>query len=262
MIAERPASHDKREESAPPILLGEVRADMDAIFGAAPDPAGPVAGRTAVVRPLDADRSCYRTSRRRSRTLALIVCAVGGLLLGVVATGGFHLASVRSGSAVRPTAPPMAGVASNPFEVEPATAATGMQQAMSTAATLSRSNTPRKVEGRAVVAKVSATPSPASGRPRETQPVRLAAQCVGDRLERARCMRPDILDADRRLRRAYAEAIRQGVERRFLIEHQRRWARLRNRAIRDPDHVLEGYGELAGALERLSLHGRAANRIS
>lgn len=262
MIAEKPPGHGMRPEPASRIWLADVRADMDAIFGSAPDPTDQVAWRTTIVRPLDANHPFLRAPSRRSRTMASVACTVAGLLIGLSAAGGLHLGDSSGGSALRPIVPPMAGVASNPFEAEPATTPVKAKQALATASGPPRSNAPMKGGEQAMLAKASTLPAPLIEHPREARPVRLASNCEGDRLERARCLRPDILDADRRLRRAYAEAIRQGVERPFLVEHQRRWARLRKQAIRDPDDVLEGYGELAGALERLSIHGRAANRVS
>lgn len=68
-------------------------------------------------------------------------------------------------------------------------------------------------------------------------------------LDLARCMRPQILDADRRLRTAYHEAVRSGVDRRVLGAYRREWKKLRRRANSDPRGVEVGYRQMARELD-------------
>jgi uncharacterized protein YecT (DUF1311 family) len=68
-------------------------------------------------------------------------------------------------------------------------------------------------------------------------------------MDLARCMRPQILDADQQLRTAYNDAFRAGVERRELVAYRRQWSKLRKRANSDPRNVLVGYREIAQKLD-------------
>ncbi|WP_347271032.1 hypothetical protein [Rhizorhabdus histidinilytica] len=257
-------------DSAPPpdpvrqpparLLLADVRHDMAAIFGEleagdAPPP------RTIAMAVKGATTPLAPAAGRRTAAGPLLAAAAAGLLIGVAGTGGLRFADLRDQMAPPPTLAPATGVAENPFERPPP--AMPAPQAIAKAAPPSLPSGNDREEARAERQETSTPPRPAAReRTRKTtEAARRPAECEGDRLEQAWCMRSDILAADRRLRRAYAEAIHQGVERRFLVEHQRHWTRLRNRAARDPKGVLEGYRELAGDLERLSIHGRAADRI-
>ena len=67
-----------------------------------------------------------------------------------------------------------------------------------------------------------------------------------------RCGRADVMAADRRLRSAYAAAVRAGVARPVLASYRTRWARLRPRAPTDPARVVVGYRGMASDLERLA----------
>jgi len=68
-------------------------------------------------------------------------------------------------------------------------------------------------------------------------------------LWRARCMRPQILAADRRLRDAYDGAVRAGVDRRMLVAYRNRWSRLRDDAVSDPSYVAVTYQQMAQSLD-------------
>lgn len=72
-------------------------------------------------------------------------------------------------------------------------------------------------------------------------------------MDRARCMYAEVVQADDRLRTAYAGATRAGVPRRTLSRYRDRWARLRRKALTDPDRVVSGYGQLARDLRGLRI---------
>lgn len=271
MIVESPspaelARPDAGRDPPPRLLFADVRRDMSDIFG---DPGAAVRAATPRTREIAVAGATALPAgpiRRRTRKVPLLATALAGLLIGMAAMGGFHLTELRERIAPLATTAPATGVAENPFEAPVATPA-----APSTAVVpRSLVTAPKPVEATQPAKKptpeeaaeaTEAKPAPTEPATQSDEAPQAAAACEGDRLERAWCMRHDILEADRRLRGAYAEAIRQGVERKFLVTHQRRWTRLRNLAAQDPNGVLEGYAELAGDLERLSIHGRAADRI-
>lgn len=68
-------------------------------------------------------------------------------------------------------------------------------------------------------------------------------------MDLARCMRPQILDADQQLRTAYNDAVQAGVEKRQLAAYRRQWSKLRKRANSDPRSVLAGFREIAQQLD-------------
>lgn len=263
--AELPRS-DAGRDMPPRLLLADVRRDMTNIFG---DP-GPAVRttmpRTREIAVAGAMPPPVGPVRRRASKVPLLATAIAGLLIGMAAMGGLHLADLRERIAPLATTAPATGVSENPFETPMAApappTATAMPRSPVAAAKPAGADQP-SVKPAPTQAVEATEPKPAPTEPaaQPDEAPQAAKTCEGDRLERAWCMRHDILEADRRLRGAYAEAIRQGVERKFLVAHQRRWTRLRNLAAQDPNGVLEGYAELAGDLERLSVHGRAANRI-
>ncbi|MBU3077336.1 hypothetical protein [Sphingomonas quercus] len=76
--------------------------------------------------------------------------------------------------------------------------------------------------------------------------------CEGTiRMERARCMYPEVVAADDLLRDAYADAVRAGVANRTLNRYRHRWERLRGQALTQPDRVARGFRELARDLQEL-----------
>ncbi|HEV2531237.1 hypothetical protein [Phenylobacterium sp.] len=62
--------------------------------------------------------------------------------------------------------------------------------------------------------------------------------------------------ADRRLRAAYAAAIRAGAPRAILVDDRDRWASLRRRGARDPAGLVAGYGALTRDLDRAAARSR------
>lgn len=268
-------------ESAPPIgtpdvaaaavsqriLLADVREDMAAIFGGSGATTLPLPNHAQPVRK--AGRPQPPVPSRRGSGAGPIACAaLGGLVLGMAAIGVSGLTHHRM-------APPRIAqaattVAASPFETEAAARPAALpptQRAPTPAPPIVPVERPAAAvkPSIAVDAKTENVPSKPVDRPAEAQatadPAPSAPQCEGDRLERHWCMRHDILEADRNLRLAYAKAIREGVERRYLVAHQRRWTQLRDRATRDPDAVLGGYRELTDDLERLAVNGRRRDRL-
>jgi hypothetical protein len=262
----RPGDRPDEARTEPPVRfsLAEIRKDMTDIFGDPGPAAAAATPRTMEVPVKGSTIPSAPVARRRTGVGPLLAAATAGLLTGMAAIGGFLLSDPR-GRPI-PASTPATGVAENPFEraverhVVPPKAKVTVAPAPPATKVADRAEPPRQpAKSETTARSETRKPRPAADQPGDA--TASTAACAGDRLERAWCMRPDILEADRRLRHAYAEAIRQGVERRFLVEHQRRWARLRNLASRDPRGVLEGYGELARDLDRLSIHGRAANRV-
>ena len=68
-------------------------------------------------------------------------------------------------------------------------------------------------------------------------------------MDLARCMRPQIVDADLRLRTAYNQAAEAGVKRRKLVVYRREWSKLRKQTNSDPRRVLAGFHEIARELD-------------
>ncbi|KRB86217.1 hypothetical protein ASE00_05670 [Sphingomonas sp. Root710] len=260
--ADAPLAAASRKPSAQP-RLADVRRDMAAIFGenAITGHAGPQ--RTRPLRK--AEPPPLPPARRNLKPAPLLAAGLAGLIVGMAAIGTprliGHAAPDTSATA------PATTVAASPFEdatppaaAAPAAAAPSAEQAAPSPTTLTPVKRPDPVR----LAKVDRPEEPAKPpekRMVSAEPASLGAQCEGDRLERHWCLRHDILKADRMLRLAYANAIREGVERRFLVAHQRRWTQLRDRASSDPDGVVAGYRELAEDLERLSVNGRRRDRI-
>ncbi|HEX7929727.1 MAG TPA: hypothetical protein VF470_02300 [Sphingomicrobium sp.] len=97
----------------------------------------------------------------------------------------------------------------------------------------------RKPTQRLALATAPAAPRSRSGGP-----------CSGmGGLPLARCMRPQILDADRQLRDAYDDAVRGGVDRQVLVAYQRQWSVMRQRALSDPRGVAANYRQMALELD-------------
>lgn len=64
-------------------------------------------------------------------------------------------------------------------------------------------------------------------------------------------MYPEVVAADNLLREAYTDAARAGVASRTLSRYRHRWARLRGKALTQPDRVARGFRELARDLKDL-----------
>lgn len=68
------------------------------------------------------------------------------------------------------------------------------------------------------------------------------------RQARARCMRPQLLRADRALRSAYASATRAGVDRKTLKSYRNRWSRVLEESNADPVYVTASLQEMTRRL--------------
>ena len=249
------------------VLLADVRKDMTAIFGES-DAFSPALPNHALPFRKAGRQQPPALSRRRSAAGPIACAALGGLVLGMAAIG-------VSGLTNRTIAPPQITRAATTVAASPFEAGAVARPAASTPTQRSSTPSPPIVSVKrptaaakpsaAVNTKTENVPPEPVDRSAEVQATADSApdvpQCEGDRLERHWCMRHDILEADRNLRRAYANAIREGVERRYLVAHQRRWTQLRDRATRDPDTVLAGYRELTDDLERLAVNGRRRDRL-
>ena len=66
-----------------------------------------------------------------------------------------------------------------------------------------------------------------------------------------------VVAADRRLRAAYAAAIRAGAPRALLVEDRDRWASLRHRAAHDPVRLVAGYDAIARDLDHAAARSHA-----
>lgn len=256
--ADFPTAAASHEPPAQP-MLSDVRRDMAAIFGESA-----IAGRAGAQRAMPfrkADAPAPPSARRRMKPAPLLVAALGGVILGMAAIGTPRL--IGHDAPARPAAPPATTVAASPFEgtASPDAGPPSVSPARASSS-VSKSAARTEPVRLAKTEKLEKPEKPAEERRASAQQASRGAQCEGDRLERHWCLRHDILKADRMLRLAYANAIREGVERRFLVAHQRRWTQLRDRASSDPDGVVAGYRELAEDLDRLSVNGRRRDRIS
>ena len=86
-------------------------------------------------------------------------------------------------------------------------------------------------------------PAPPPALPRATAPAERSQP-------RGTASRADIMAADRRLRAAYATAIRAGVPRSTLAEHRDRWSSVRRRDAHDPGRLVASYRDIAADLNR------------
>jgi hypothetical protein len=73
----------------------------------------------------------------------------------------------------------------------------------------------------------------------------------------ARCLWPDVMQADRELRRAYDRAARDGVARSMMVSFRNRWSDLRHDARREPEKVITAYRRMTSDLD--GARGRVAD---
>lgn len=74
----------------------------------------------------------------------------------------------------------------------------------------------------------------------------------------SRCA-PTLVEADARLRRAYAAAIRADVPRSVLVDYRDAWEELSHRAPDQPRQVAARYSDMAGELNRMAARGHQAD---
>lgn len=251
-----------------------VSADMAGIFAGAQAARRGKPDQRAGVAPIVRSKA----PRRRSRGMAWGLAGLAGL---AAAGGAIWLARPDPAPVIQPV-PPFAEAPIRPLPALPRTAqATEASPVPAPAAPVietppvdTKPEAPparpatrvASVAARAPSAKPAPAPSSkpastkASAQPGGVRPEPFA-QC-GDLLEaeHAWCMRPRMLAADRRLRAAYAEAMRAGVDRKMLVSARREWARLRRKATSEPVEVTTAYQDLATRLEEARSSVRAGER--
>ena len=260
-----PVGDDDRVEAArkplsdaagPPRVLR----DMEDIFG---KPSG-TRPKTAATGPHPIGPVVGPRNRRTPRTISPPMLLLGGLVMG----GSLAWLVL---SPPTPTAQPVARQVERSYELPPlpprrvepapitplpvasplppapaaetaAYAPAGVGAGTRTGATRSRSVVAAANPGRAIGAQ---------RRIARRRPAANSEEPCGDRggLARARCMRPEILAADRRLRDAYGDAVRAGVDRRVLVSLRNRWARVSDKAVSDPDYVADNFQRMAQRLD-------------
>jgi uncharacterized protein YecT (DUF1311 family) len=235
----------------------QIRRDMEEIFGA---PQRPVVGESSakaqIITPV-VRRSAPHDGTRRvptARMLALTGMAIAGALVVSTVVARYdthHLGEERDTTSSPPTAqiaqaePKLISVPKMVFPVAPASAERERTVEASAAVELRRTSSlavrdPSPRSGQRAVAK------------RQARRAQTAVHdpCDGlDRLDLARCMRPQVVDADQQLRSAYHDAVRAGVDRRVLVAYRRQWSRLRDLANTDPQLVVGSYRQIARELD-------------
>lgn len=221
------------------------------------DEPGPFSSGEAQIKAKATEPDTTRASSGRpgkSRVLALSGIVAAGVLavsIGLAQRGSPGQSSTQSAKLLPPTA--SQGNRVDRREALPAPAAPRTQSS---------------IAGEAAVAdtaslKPRSKPSPAISSPKQKSAQRIARTtsptaprarsqglCDGmGGLDLARCMRPQILAADRQLRDAYRDAVRQGVDPRVLAAYERQWSTMRHRAISDPRGVTANYRQMAHELD-------------
>jgi hypothetical protein len=235
----------------------QIRRDMEDIFGAQPRPsAGESSAKAQVITPVIRHSAPHDRTRRipTNRMLALTGMAIAGALVISTVVARYdihHLGEERDTASSPPAAqiaqaePRLISVPKMVFPVAPASLERGRTVEASAAAELRGKSAPTFRD-----------PSPRSRQRAVTKRQARRAQtavhdpCDGlDRLDLARCMRPQVVDADQQLRDAYHDAVRAGVDRRVLVAYRRQWSRLRDLANTDPQLVVGSYRQIARELD-------------
>ena len=237
-----------------------VSRDMAGIFAEAPKPRpGTDKATTDPIRPIVGEMPPERPRKQAARApLFLLYGALIGGGLAWMALPRPHATSVPAARTVEPPLPPPAPPSQQfqPVSVAPVPVPIA---AMSTPHLPSAHALERTmIVRRAAPALRTAVyhPARAPARRHVTRIARAANDCSDyGRLARARCMRPQVLAADRQLREAYAKAVRAGVDRSMLVAYRNRWNRIRDDAISDPGYVTATFQSMAQRLDAAS--GRA-----
>ncbi|WP_395674322.1 hypothetical protein [Phenylobacterium sp.] len=232
-------------------LRADVAADLGEIFRL---PQVEAARQPAHVQTYVGETEAAASSRR-SRYGGLAAAALAGLAVGAVLMG-----TSREPAPVQApvTAPVEAVIAPSAAPPAPRVIVT----AAATAPAPDRTEAPPRAAAKApkVQKAVQTGPAPKAKRVKRPELRRVSAEGCGrlrgDAL--ARCAYPDVLAADRRLRRAYEDAADAGVGSDELADYRSRWASLRRRANRDPGLVIESYSLMAGDLRQLAHDAEAA----
>jgi type IV secretory pathway VirB10-like protein len=247
MDAEKRSAEDP--QTARQTLSSSVSAELEAIFHP-PKGAAPPAGSSAV-RGFGGARTASQPHGRAARLGALAAAALVGLGVG---------AAVMDRRAPEPRPAPQATrsvpvvVAQRPEPPAPAAAADPLPAPVWPA-----TPGPIAVTGPAAEPRPQAAKAVAKTK-RSAAKIERAADGRCETLRganRARCAYPQVLAADRKLRRAYAQATRAGVERARLVSYRNRWASLRHRADEQPMRVIAAYSDMAQDLSRLAREARS-----
>lgn len=264
MLVERDSKAAASSSEAGQLRAGapaRVSSDMEEIFGAVSPKSGSV--------PL-----------ARSRSIVPIVprLSAGGqrpvrrpwLMSGVVLGAAFAAAivMVRHNSASSPAKAPAPVVQTEtlasqgyrlptlvqPVAVPPVPQAAPIKLASGVSprdAVHTRPSASRDLSKRKAVRRIASKPINPAPRARRREP------CDGiGRAELARCMRPQLVQADSQLRDAYYDAVHAGVDRGLLVAYRNRWAKLRDRALTDPRQVTARYRQMAQELDSARVSSR------
>lgn len=219
--------------------------------GVASSPEGQTSARSRAMMPIVSRPSSKRSGSGWARALfGVVIVGVLVVLLSLVQRGILHLPPRDIARPVPPLAPKVDQVYRGPIFVEPVPFREAQTNMASEAAI--KTATP---ESRPRLAPATHKPKHKSGQHPVVQPSPKASDPHVDICDRmagmdlARCLRPQILDADRQLRTAYNDAVQAGVERRELVAYRRQWSKLRKRANSDPRSVLAGFREIAQQLD-------------
>ena len=249
-------------ETVPGPVLGatHVSHDMESIFGRSDSfPEAHPSTVSPAITPIISRSS----PRRFGRGWALAAVAIVGVL-------GISIVLAQRDKpqlSPKPIAEPVPSltvqaprVTPGPTSVQAATAPTVPTRAASepatrnSAAVKSRPKTKPAADSpkRKSTQRLAAKSAPTAHRPSDSPSAnpRASSPCDGmGGLDLARCMRPQVLDADRQLRTAYRDAVRSGVDRRTLAGYRRQWSKLRKQANSDPRSVTTGYRQMAEELD-------------
>ena len=243
-------------ENEPPerVEAARISRDMESIFGA-------VAGDQPAKRKVGSDPVealvVPRPMRARKPAVgAPTLLALGALIGGALAWLAFPSSRTPTVPVRRPVPtqwaravePPPVIPSAPPPSVEPARAAPvpvrmSVVPAFADEAPVARAKRP-------TVTHAAYHPARDHARSRRIAASTTSEPCADMRgLWRARCMRPQILAADRQLRDAYDGAVRAGVDRRMLVAYRNRWSRLRGDAVSDPSYVAVTFQQMAQSLD-------------
>lgn len=200
--------------------------------------------------------SPFHPAARRSRRRPVVI-AIGLTLIGAAAAGSMmvfragNAPPVRTVDAMPAMQPsPVAAPVSLPPNIAPVQVHDRIVVAERGAASV------RREAKRSRLARAERVPHPVAARHNPRSARLVSAERVGGcegtvGIDRARCMYPQILETDKALRAAYADAANAGATGRALSPIRNRWARLRRRALVDPDRVADGYRQMAVELRGL-----------
>lgn len=206
-----------------PLQDPAVSADLEAIFGRPPPASGAARRRAASVPKAPGVSQAHGLRRLSAASLgALAAAALAGIAAGSLLTGAPGRTPAMQ--APRPAALPveMLPPLQTPQAADAALAAVAMAPVETHAAPISASRT--------------------APTPRHAARPHTYAQAIA---------------ADRRLRAAYAAAIRAGAPRALLVEDRDRWASLRRRAAHDPVRLTAGYDAIARDLDQAAARSHA-----